>query len=276
MKTSIQYILIALALTISSIATPAQSANSKWFKTDGVKIRLISLPSADGKNINGALQIELEKGWKTYWRSPGNSGIPPEISFNGSKNIASVKLHFPVPIAFGDGDNLTAGYKGSVIFPIAIEPLFQDRSVSLKVKGLLGICGEVCLPVEFTLSLEEDGKGASTRDVASALLSATSNLAGTFKEDFKIEISKFVRSPQPKIKVSTKVPMGTKIATLYIEGPLEWYLIPVRATKIEDGKAYFNVSLADVPKSAKPLETKLTYTLVADGVGIEQKMTPTK
>ncbi|MEE9313522.1 MAG: protein-disulfide reductase DsbD domain-containing protein [Rhizobiaceae bacterium] len=270
-----------LSLSITCLATfailsPAMSASSPWFKADGAKIRLISLPSPDGRTIDAGLQIELEKGWKTYWRSPGASGIPPEISFTGSQNIASTKLQFPIPIAFGEGDNLTAGYKGSVTLPIAVEPLFSGRKVVLKVTGTLGICGEVCLPVEFTLSLTEDGKGFTSRDVSSALFNGSSNLIGKRRDDFHIESSHVVDTPLRTLAVSARVPAGTVNSTLHVEGPSDWYLTPVHAQKIEGNVAMFQIRLADIPKDAKPHATKLQFSLVADGVGIEETLVPSK
>ncbi|MEM9732538.1 MAG: hypothetical protein AAF903_03505 [Pseudomonadota bacterium] len=72
MKSALTSIALALLAT-----TAAHGASSQWFETEGAKIRLVGLPSADGKMIDAGLQIELEEGWKTYWKSPGASGLPP-------------------------------------------------------------------------------------------------------------------------------------------------------------------------------------------------------
>ncbi len=267
-----------LNLFVFSVACAAPTltlaASSAWYEVDGAKIRLVALPNPNGNTIDAGLQIEMENGWKTYWRSPGASGIPPEINFFGSKNIASTKLDYPVPSAFGDAENLTAGYKSSTVFPISIEPLFAGRPVTLKAKGILGICGEVCLPVQFDLSLKEDGKGVSTRDVAAALLKSRSNLIGKHRNDFRIKTAILTITPEKSLMVSARVPSGTMKSALFVEGPNEWYLTPVHAEKIENGIAYFTVRLSDIPNAAKPLETELTFSLVADGNGVEQVMKP--
>ena len=268
-------LILVMCFFYLGMQSHALGASSPWFNVDGAKLRLVALPSPDGKTIDAGLQIELEKGWKTYWRSPGASGIPPEISFSSSKNIASLKLDYPIPITFGEKENLTAGYKNSITFPIKIELLFSNRPVTINAKGLLGICGEVCLPVQFDLSLLEDGKGFSSRDVASTLLKSRSSLIGKPRDDFYIKSVKLVSESENTLKVTARVPEGSSKGVLFVEGPSDWYLTPARALKIENNIAHFSVRLSDIPKTANPLETQLTLSLVADGAGIEQKIKPT-
>ncbi len=54
------------------------ASSSDWFETEGARIRLVTTgkPAADGK-LKGMLDIELKPGWKTYWRDPGDAGVPP-------------------------------------------------------------------------------------------------------------------------------------------------------------------------------------------------------
>ncbi len=265
--------LAAVLSLILFAPAAANAAESSWFHTDGAKLRLISLPSADGKKLDAGLQIELESGWKTYWRAPGASGLPPILDFRGSQNIASTKVEYPVPTTFGDDQNLTAGYTRSVTFPISIEPLFANRPITLKLAGLVGICAEVCIPVQFELSLIEDGKGVSQRDIASTLFQARANLAGQSTDNFQI---KSVVYRKDRLDVTASLPEGSDDSSLMVEGPESWYLTPARAHKIEDQTAYFEVNLKDIPKQAKPEETVLKFTLVSDGAGVEMSMKPVR
>ena len=253
--------------------TGVMAGESEWFETQGAKIRLISLPSANGETIEAGLQILLDKGWKTYWRSPGASGLPPQLDFSQSSNIAGAELDFPAPITFGDNENLTAGYDFPVTLPINIEPLFKGRPVNLKVAGVIGICAEVCIPVQFALSLLEEGNGVSTREVASALYQARTNLVGEPRFDFQVN-SANVRDDM--LYIEATVPEGTQESTVLVEGPLTWYLTPARATLINGTTAQYMISLKDIPEDAKPEETEVRVTLVSDGVGVETKLTPTR
>ncbi len=255
------------------MATNVNATESDWFVTDGAKIRLISLPSSDGKTIDAGLQIHLEKGWKTYWRAPGASGLPPQLDFSQSSNIAAAKLDYPAPMTFGADDNLTAGYDFPVTFPISIDPLFRDRPVNLKVAGIVGICADVCIPVQFSLSLLEEGRGQSTRDVAAALYQARANLIGQQRPDFQVVAAKVSNRI---LQIDATVPPGTQQSTALVEGPTSWYLTPARATSINGTSARYEVSLKDIPADAVPENTEIKVTLVSDGSGVEAVLTPTR
>ncbi|MEM1039737.1 MAG: protein-disulfide reductase DsbD domain-containing protein [Pseudomonadota bacterium] len=154
----------------------ARAAESAWVQTMGSQFRLIAQKSFDGKTVDAGLQIQLEPGWKTYWRSPGSSGLPPQISLTGSVNVAAFSVAYPVPSAYDDKSGRSAGYKGSVTFPITIEPLFPGQETKLTVSGMLGICKEICVPVPFAIDLDLGKEVASSANVARALLSAKSQL----------------------------------------------------------------------------------------------------
>ncbi|MEP1206646.1 MAG: protein-disulfide reductase DsbD domain-containing protein [Rhizobiaceae bacterium] len=256
-----------------SAAGSAFAAESEWFTTEGAKIRLISLPSTDGKKIDAGLQIQLDKGWKTYWRSPGASGLPPQLDFSQSSNIATAKIDYPAPMTFGNDDNLTAGYDFPVTFPITIDPLFSGRPVNLRVAGVIGICAEVCIPVQFALSLLEEGKGLSTRDIASTLLQARTNLVGEQTKDFHVTTA---RVDGKTMHIEAKIPEGTKQSTALVEGPSSWYLTPARAKSIDGTKAHYEISLKDIPADAAPESTEVTVTLISDGIGVETRLTPAR
>lgn len=279
MKTFRAKSLLSTALTttftvgLSFAAGQSLAAESDWFVTEGAKIRLISLPAPDGKTINAGLQINLDKGWKTYWRSPGATGLPPQLDFSGSNNIAATSIDYPVPITFGENGNLTVGYDSSVTLPITIDPLFAGRPVKINLGGVVGICAEVCIPVQFTLSLEENGKGISSRAVASELLLARSNLIEAQHSEFMI---KSATVADKMLKIEAIVPEGTSNSTILVEGPSNWYLTPTHATSVNGIAAQFEVSLADIPNDANPEETELRLTLVSHGKGVETRMTPTR
>lgn len=249
----------------------AQAASSKWFETDGARIRLIALPSQDPNRLDAALQVELAKGWKTYWRAPGASGLPPQLSFAASSNVVSTKIDYPVPVTFGEGKNLTAGYTQSVTFPIAVETLYPDRPVVLNVSGVLGICSEICVPVPFETSLEAHNQGGSSSDVAAALFQSRLNLVEQELPDFKIRSAKLQGK---QVHISASVPTDATAPVLLVEGPWDWYLTPVRSSRTENGAAEFEIDLSNIPGDAKPLETELRLTLVSGGRGVERRIVP--
>ncbi len=252
------------------------AASSDWLTVSGGKMRLVTSASPDGATLRAGLQIKLDDGWKTYWRSPGASGIPPQVSFLGSKNVTDPKLMFPIPTVFSDGDGLSAGYKQEVTFPISLQRLSNSAPTTLNANGLIGICGEICIPVQFSLSVTDNNNVGSQFDVVAALNKANSSLISPSTPTQNISEMKFGTSPSPHFKVTAQVPSGSDKAELHVEGPYNWYLSPVRAKTIDGTKAHFEIPLKSLPKNAKPTKTKLKVSLVVDGRGTEQEITPSQ
>jgi len=253
--------------------TPAVAASSPWFQTEGARIRLVSMPSPDSGAIEAGLQFELEPGWKTYWRTPGASGLPPQINFLGSENVEKTEMILPTPTRFADGGGMSAGYKKAVTFPIKVKAVLEGRPLTLKANGLVGICGTICVPVQFKLELTETGNRAVPGDVARALFDAAQSITKPFHDEQHMQKVTYDADGQT-LFATAKVPAGTDKADLFVEGPFNWYLSPISASKIDGQTAEFSIPLRDLPKDAKPEHVSLRFTLVADGKGVEQKMTP--
>lgn len=113
----------------------------------------------DGSRM-AALHLTLAPGWKTYWRSPGDAGIPPMFDWTGSENVKSVHFHWPRPHVFHLNGLQTVGYKGELILPIEVTPADPTRPLRLKGRVDLGVCDEICLPATFDFDLAMQGPGA--------------------------------------------------------------------------------------------------------------------
>jgi len=127
---------------------------------------------ADGRRV-AALRLTLADGWKTYWRAPGDSGIPPQFSWNGARNIDNLQITWPQPKVFHDDGTRSIGYKGSVVIPLHIAPKRADKPIRLKGRMDIGVCSDICAPytLKFDTTLEAAG-GVPTPSIASALASA--------------------------------------------------------------------------------------------------------
>lgn len=122
----------------------------------------------DGAAWWTGVRVELDEGWKTYWRMPGESGIPPEFAWTTSAP-ADVEVFYPLPSRFEDASGATIGYKHEVVFPVAVRP---HRAVPLELKlGLfLGVCREVCIPAKGDAVLD---LGTVSRDPSGSILVAS-------------------------------------------------------------------------------------------------------
>ena len=96
-----------------------------------------------------ALRIQLKPGWKTYWRSPGDGGIPPHFNWAGSANIATVKFHWPRPEVDYTNGVRSIVYNNEVIIPIEFWPRNTGKPLALKGRVDLGVCKEICVPLSL-------------------------------------------------------------------------------------------------------------------------------
>lgn len=105
----------------------------------------------DGSRI-AAVELDLLPGWKTYWRSPGDSGLPPSFDWGGSSNLADITFHWPAPEAIRSGDSLTMGYHGKLVLPFTATPADPDKPVELQAQMDFGLCDNVCVPAHVVLT----------------------------------------------------------------------------------------------------------------------------
>src|SRR5262249_3515978 len=128
--------LVSCALA-AQLGTPARAADeSPWREDVRSAIRLIagSNKAADNAVLRAGVEVKLQPGWKTYWRYPGDSGVPPHFDFSGSENLKSADVLYPAPHLFTDETGQSLGYKDTVIFPVVVSPQQAGKPVRLSVK----------------------------------------------------------------------------------------------------------------------------------------------
>lgn len=123
---------------------------------------------ADGRHF-AALRLELAPHWKTYWRAPGDAGIPPEFDWSGSQNLAGLRIHWPSPEVFDFQGMQTIGYRHEVILPVEITPRDPAAPVTLNASVALGLCNDICMPATLALDLALPDRGAPDPLIAGAL-----------------------------------------------------------------------------------------------------------
>ena len=136
-------------------------------------------PRVDGQILPGwrtdqgthmaALDLHLSPGWKTYWRSPGDAGIPPAFDWSGSENLASVTLHWPRPTVFDVGGMRTIGYREGLVLPIEVTPRDPAQPVQLRARIDMGVCRDICVPAQVDIRADLSGSGAPDGRIATAL-----------------------------------------------------------------------------------------------------------
>jgi DsbC/DsbD-like thiol-disulfide interchange protein len=117
------------------------------------------------------LHLQLAPGWKTYWRAPGDAGIPPVFDWSRSDNVEAVRIHWPAPHVFTLNGLRTIGYSGDVVLPIEITPRDPGRAVHLRGAVEMGVCSDICVPATLTFDATIEGQGAPHPAISGALAS---------------------------------------------------------------------------------------------------------
>ncbi|MEM8743169.1 MAG: protein-disulfide reductase DsbD domain-containing protein [Pseudomonadota bacterium] len=229
----------------------------------------------DKKALIAGIQIKLDKGWKTYWRYPGDSGLPPSFHWTGSKNLKEAKVLWPAPLRFHDSAGTSIGYKNEVLFPVLIKPVKAGEPVDLNLKMEFAVCADICIPAEASFNLKVGKDGFFSRSYAPLLSEYLERVPTneTADEKSKPEVSRTeaqLTGKTPYLEVDATFPKGTEGADLFIEGPEGFYLAPAEAVgKAENGTLRFKVDLTkgDDPKDLKG--KTVTLTLVSDAAQAE-------
>jgi len=134
--------------------------------------RLEVLPgwqTAQGTHMTG-IRVTLRPGWHTYWRAPGDAGIPPQFSWDGSENIATARFHWPTPHVMDQNTMQVIGYYDSLVLPIEVQPSVTGAPITIAGDVLLGVCEDICIPVNLSFAADLPLQGARDSAIVAALL----------------------------------------------------------------------------------------------------------
>ncbi|WP_413229462.1 protein-disulfide reductase DsbD domain-containing protein [Leisingera sp. McT4-56] len=158
----------AAALFAAAAAAPA---NSGSLDGDIVRIEVLDGGMTPRGTHMGALKITLQPGWKTYWRAPGDAGIPPSFSWRGARNVGALSITWPSPEVFMTSGYRTIGYHDQLVLPVEITPENPGKPVRLKGRMQLGVCKDVCVPAELKFDHQLDSNSGRNPAIAAAMAS---------------------------------------------------------------------------------------------------------
>lgn len=140
---------------MAAAAAVGSAASSDFNQSEPVAVhRFLSggwMPGGAEIVSMSGIQVKLADGWKTYWRAPGEFGLPPQLELLRQENIDWLQMHFPKPSVFFDRGVRTIGYADEVTFPIEIKPIDHQRPVRAEMLLHLGVCQDVCVPVTLAV-----------------------------------------------------------------------------------------------------------------------------
>lgn len=271
---------LGFVAALSLIALPAKSDpfESPWTQQAGGKAEMRLIAAGLENNIyRAAVEIELVPTAITYWREPGEAGVPPKFSVTGSQNVANAEILFPAPQRMNEQGIEAFGYRGGVTFPIHVAAQDQQRPVRLRLSVNYAVCDNICLPVESSAELILPKSSDGSQEAAIAAAEARVPVALTPKEvegKFSLEADETATNPTwvftwksepPPTDLFAEAPDGWALDTqrlpdgrfsiVAVEQPTASAVrrLPVKLTLSGSPKSYEFATLLDLPSKPAPL-----------------------
>src|ERR1700722_2921665 len=254
----------AATVLASSLAIEARADDaSPWLK-DGHSAGRLLAGSRSGAVLLGGIAFQLQPGWKTYWRTPGDSGMPPRFDFSKSENIEAVTILWPAPTKFDDGaGGHSLGYHNQIVLPLRIVAKNADKPVTLRAAVNYAVCEKLCIPVEADTELPFTSV-ASTED--SALFAALDTVPkpATIGDPNPLTIRDVEREGKTTVLIDVVPPADAGNVALFVEGPTpDWSLpVPTLVEHSPAGVKRFSFELDGLPPGTNPEGAALKLTLV--------------
>ena len=253
--------VISIAAVLLAASAQAEDA-SPWQKDGHSAVRLLA-GSRSGAVLLGGVAFKLQPGWKTYWRTPGDSGVPPRFDFSKSDNVEAVTVLWPAPLKFDDGaGGVSLGYHDQIVLPLRIVAKSIDKPVTLRAEINYAVCEKLCIPVDAKAELAFTSV-ASTED--SALFAALDTVPkpANVGDPNPLTIRDVKREGKDQVLVDVVTP-DDRVVNLFVEGPTpDWGLpVPKLVEHSPPGVKRFAFQLDGVPPGVNPDGAALKLTLV--------------
>lgn len=158
-------IRIFIFLIASLIAAPSMAQSPE----DAAQITVLPGWRTERGTHMAALKVTLAPGWKTYWRSPGEAGIPPRFGWEGSENLASVAFHWPRPEVYVLNGMRSIGYYDELILPMEFTPNDTGKPIRLNAEIEIGVCHDICVPLKAYITADLPTGGRRDTAIINAL-----------------------------------------------------------------------------------------------------------
>lgn len=267
------FFLLLLTLTMSLPHTACALASAAQSDAE-LGVRLVSGQNTLGnaKEILLGLDVALDDGVHTYWRSPGMAGTPPSLDWTGSDNLAGATLLYPAPTRFTLQGLDTIGYQGRVLFPIRAQVLDTAKPLSLKLGLDLLVCKELCLPKHFDLALMVPA-GVATPSNETAQLEQALRLVPSSHATPSLAITDMTRT-ENKIYISLASDSDLVAPDLFVESKDGLVFLKPDITFDSTHRKATLVAELDgkMPEGHSLTQTPLTVTVVDGEKAIEQQL----
>lgn len=232
---------------------------------------LVPGPMSGGSGIVG-IRIDVPDGWHTYWRNPGDAGVPPRVTTDGSVNLKGVDLAFPAPVRYFDGFSTSIVYHDEVVLPMTVAAADPNAPVDLKLRIDFGYCKEICVPATASLAAvlapdaPEDPQAKAAIDAALATVPVA-------EEDAPADAPTVsaLRVDGESLEITVAAPGAAEALDLFADPPEGWYLSQPERREIGPEGGRFVLSLKGKPKAAPLSGAVFRFTIVGGGMPVEMQ-----
>jgi DsbC/DsbD-like thiol-disulfide interchange protein len=270
-------IVTSTCICLAGLAPARAQDASAWQEDAHSAARLIAgamVKTPEASFVRAGIEIRLDSGWKTYWRYPGDTGVPPTFDFAGSQNVKSAKVDWAAPELFPDGaGGHSIGYAGDVILPLKITPDDAAHVSSLHLKLNYAVCGTLCVPAEATLEIPLTGNSSDEATLKQARQRVPKRLALGVASTGGLAIRSIQTSgagDSERVVVDVTAPADAPV-NLIVEGPTpDWALpLPEPEGPATGPVRRFTFTLDGMPPGAQAKGATLTFTAVSGDDAIE-------
>ena len=255
---------LAIFLSLAPTKPVLAGGTGEWVEGPHTRARLIAASWSGVGDADIAIQIQLEDGWKTYWRNPGDAGVPPRFDWGQSTNLKTATASWPIPKRLPDPYGVSIGYKGSITIPVKLKTSNAGQVVRIKLDMEYGVCAEVCIPVSSTLALElSPNPEDETHNNLIAAWKAKVPSKDPASSGLKLTAIEPLKDGKMGMLVTMTGTGGLKAPDMLVEGPAEYYFsIPELVSKTTD-QATFKFEI-DGAKTLDHLKGKSMILTIID------------
>lgn len=260
--------IAAVLVAALAPALPARAASSDWALNEGGRMRLVVLPAdAEGRR-QAVLQIEPEPGWITYWREPGDSGVPPAVTVAPSGGFTLGRIDFPVPKRIDAGDLTDIGYDQAVALPLSLSGPPAGQEATLEATAFIGLCKNICIPFQAVLTVDLPANEAADADEARIVADALESLPAKASPDFAVE-RHAISADLKRLTLEVSLPKGAKDAQAIVTGPSGYVFFASTSASGAGGKTVIEVPVGRLPKNYAIAGKRWDALVIAGGRAIE-------
>lgn len=282
-RLTIRLLILSILALAGAFIRPAavEAAVSDWAEGDQAALRLISASDAVGREgtVTLGLEARLQPGWKIYWRSPGDAGVPPLFDWSGSSNFESAEIHWPVPHRFTLFGLDSFGYEGEVVLPLTVRLAAPGQPADLKTLIRYLICdARICVPSEAVLALSLPAGSAAPAPEAELIQRFLEQVPGDGSEDGlklgAVSVGRVGDGPGLILEAEADPPFVEP--DVIVEGPPDLNFRAPKTTLSQGARrARFEIAVQALGEEAPDLDgLPLTITLYDGKRGLEAKAAP--